>query len=174
MTDTPISVTKVAKLQMITYQESSGTFGTIKSLDGTKTWYTAERSWFNNMPNVSCIPAGRYQLVFRESPSKGLRAHLHAPSLGVLKEPDGENPALRTYCMVHPANLPEEVHGCVGLGTSYFKNIHGVPYGVQNSRYAVTEFEDYLRRFYRKGYEVELEIIRLGFDKATVWSNPHA
>ena len=46
-----------------------GTLGVIE-LAG-ETFYSIERPWLNNAPNVSCIPVGNYDMGWRNSPRFG-------------------------------------------------------------------------------------------------------
>ena len=68
-----------------------GTLGVIE-VDGEK-FYTVERPWLNNKPNVSCIPTGTYDMGWRDSPRFGETWHVK----------DVED---RTYILIHVANFP--------------------------------------------------------------------
>jgi len=100
-----------------------GTLGVIE-VDGEK-FYTVERPWLNNKPNVSCIPTGTYDMGWRDSPRFGETWHVK----------DVED---RTYILIHVANFPTDVMGCIGLGTS----LMGDRIAVSNSRVAVKRFEE--------------------------------
>ncbi len=100
-----------------------GTLGVIKF--DTQTFYTVERPWMNNIVMESCIPEGLYDMGWRESPRFGETWHVK----------DVPN---RTHILIHVANYPHDVHGCIGLGTT----LMGDSFGVGNSRKAVREFED--------------------------------
>jgi len=109
-----------------------GTLGVIK-LD-SETFYSVERPWLDNAPNVSCIPEGTYQMGWRDSPRFGETWH-------VKDVPE------RTYILIHAANYPDEVHGCIALGQYLMAN----RIAVSNSRLAVDRFEELT-----KGTEWEL------------------
>lgn len=80
-------------------------FGTYGSLDieGIRI-YTVERPWLNNKPSISCIPNGTYickpRMFFRGG----------YPAVEIIEVPN------RTHILIHKANLPTDVEGCVGLG----------------------------------------------------------
>lgn len=76
--------------------------------------FSIEKAWRNNKPNISCIPAGTYQLIQTKSPKYGNRYHLEAPTLGVFAK--AQAGALRTHCLIHPANYEEELKGCIAFG----------------------------------------------------------
>ena len=112
--------------------------GTLGALTvGGKRFYSIERPWLDNAPNVSCIPEGTYQMGWRDSPRFGETWH-------VKDVPD------RTYILIHVANYPRDVQGCIGLGTALL----GDRIAVGNSRDAVAQFEELT-----KGVEWKLEII---------------
>jgi|TARA_R110002124_G_scaffold52083_2_gene150202 hypothetical protein len=122
------------ELQRYAY-DSRGTMGVI-TLEGER-FYTIERTWLDNAPNVSCIPEGTYQMGWRDSPKFGETWH-------VKDVPD------RTHILIHVANFPENVHGCIGLGVSPMGNV----IGVKSSKVAVTRFEELT-----KGQDWELKIL---------------
>lgn len=101
----------------------SGTLGVIE-VEGEK-FYTIERPWLDNKPNVSCIPTGTYDTGWRDSPRFGETWHIK-------EVPD------RTYILIHVANFPSDVMGCIGLGTG----LMGDRIAVSNSRVAVKRFEE--------------------------------
>lgn len=109
-----------------------GTLGVI-TIDSQR-FYTIERPWLDNAPNVSCVPEGTYQTGWRDSPRFGETWH-------VKDVPD------RTYILIHAANYPDEVQGCIALGTHLMAN----RIAVSNSRVAVDRFEELT-----KGTEWEL------------------
>lgn len=86
---------------------------------------TLERPWVPSdlnlcgMKGVSCVPAGDYQLVPHNSD-----AHLNVwalvnPALGVYHW-DADVPITcalaRTTVLIHAANYPEELRGCIAVG----------------------------------------------------------
>ena len=99
-----------------------GTLGVIK-LD-SETFYSVERPWLDNAPNVSCVPEGTYKTGWRDSPKFGETWHIK----------DVPN---RTYILIHAANYPTDVHGCIGLGMQLMAD----RIAVGHSRKAVNAFE---------------------------------
>lgn len=83
-----------------------------------------ELPWEDNKRNISCIPAGTYQIKKRRSIRHGL--HLH------IKGVPG-----RTWILIHPGNTVKETRGCIfpGKELGYF----GDDTGVVNSRVALNE-----------------------------------
>lgn len=69
--------------------------------DGALVSYTIELPWNHNMPQVSCIPEGRYALQKRYSPKFGI-------VLQVMNVPG------RADILIHPANdALRELKGCI-------------------------------------------------------------
>lgn len=99
-------------------------------------FYTVERPWLDNKPNVSCIPVGTYEMGWRESPRFGETWHIK-------DVPD------RTYILIHVANYARDVEGCIGLGMG----LMGDTVAVSESKKAVTRFEELT-----KGGEWQLKI----------------
>ncbi|EHV9720265.1 DUF5675 family protein [Vibrio parahaemolyticus] len=123
-----------------------GTFGEL--FDGNeRVCVTVERDWDNNKKAISCIPAGSYQVRRHTSPSKGDCFSLSNPNGGVTVS----GPSLRDNCLIHVANYPHEVIGCIGVGSVFMDS----KWGVSNSRKTL----DMLKEKYPKGFE--LEIVRL-------------
>lgn len=87
-----------------------GTYGEMVFPNGEK-FFTVERSWEGNKPNVSCIPDGTYRLGMRASSvvkrSSGGR---HDEGWEVMDVPG------RSYIMIHPGNWPKNFQGCIGVG----------------------------------------------------------
>ena len=112
--------------------DSKGTFGTLE-LDG-QVFFTVERPWENNLPFVSCIPEGDYSLIPYKSDKYGNVLVMVNNELGIThyKEPHSN----RYACLIHTANYPHDVEGCIGLGDNYIeeKNM------VTNSRQSIIDF----------------------------------
>lgn len=66
--------------------------------------WTVERPWANNTPRVSCIPAGSYRM----KPRRFFRHDYEA--VGLVGVPG------RDHILIHIANFPTDVIGCIGLG----------------------------------------------------------
>ncbi len=113
---------------------NAGTFGQLKTAGG-RVFHSMERLWANNEPRVSCVPAGRYQLVPWES-KKFPRARALVgngvalvPGMGVK----------RSAILIHAANRPIQLMGCIALGLDYSE-----PGILARSRIAVGIFIDEL------------------------------
>ena len=85
------------------YQDERQTLGTLTV--GAVTLFTIERPWLENQPNVSCIPAGPYEikLVWVDNERKLRLAGACIPSE-------------RTLINVEVANYASELEGCIGVG----------------------------------------------------------
>lgn len=73
-------------------------------IDGLYHSFMLERPWLNNQPEISCIPEGEYDIGLYDSPHFG-RVLPH-----VLDVP------AREYILIHPANWPTELKGCLAPG----------------------------------------------------------
>ena len=80
-------------------QSSAGTVGRI-TVDGEFVCYSVEKPWHLNERNISCIPCGDYDLVWRVSPRFGNRLHVD----------DVWN---RSHILIHPGNWQHETRGCI-------------------------------------------------------------
>lgn len=80
-----------------------GTFGEFYEHGGAFEAYSVERPWLENQPFLSCILAGLYPLQ-----------RFHSSRFGqvwqVCQVPG------RDHILIHPANWPSDVEGCIGLG----------------------------------------------------------
>lgn len=77
---------------------------------GTKPFCeTVERPWLNNRAYVSCIPDGRYPVIISNGAAEGKKRfrHLH---LSI------DDVAGRSAILIHQANEPDDLHGCIGPG----------------------------------------------------------
>jgi len=99
--------------------------------------YTIERPWKNNRPNVSCIPEGKYTC----QPFSGTRFQ---DVVQVMNVPD------RSYILIHAANFPQDVEGCIGVGSSFVSD--ALEPAVYNSKRTLADFFDVV------GYEFYLTI----------------
>ena len=93
----------MALLERFAYLDS-GTLGKLTIDDWS--CYTIERPWKNNAPNVSCIPEGKYVC----QPFSGSRFQ---NVIQVMDVPD------RTFILIHVANFPHDVEGCIGVGDRF-------------------------------------------------------
>lgn len=135
------------KLKLITKGLSNGTYGEL-FMNGQRLCVTVEREWNNNNPSVSCIPAGTYTVKRHKSPKFGECFALEAPSLGVTIY----GPSQRTHCLIHVANFPSQLEGCIAPGTA----LHSAKWGVANSRKAMDALLETLT-----DDVYELEVVRL-------------
>ncbi len=94
--------------------------------DPAAAWYTIERPWLDNKPNVSCIPCGTYLMAPRHYNRGGYDAW------EVLDVPG------RSHILVHVANWPKNVEGCIGTGMGATSSHDGLM--VTRSRDAFSEF----------------------------------
>lgn len=84
--------------------------------------HTLELPWRDNRPQLSCIPAGTYQLAWKRSPKFGMVYH-------VTSVPG------RSAVLIHPANfagdsalgLDTQLHGCIApcMRLGKLRNSHG-------------------------------------------------
>ncbi|MEM1180926.1 MAG: DUF5675 family protein [Acidobacteriota bacterium] len=97
------SVPRVAHLALdrLISSQNVGTYGRLQGA-GLSFW-TAELPWRGNQRNVSCIPAGTYRCKLHKSPK-------HGWSLWILEVQN------RSEILVHKANRPRELLGCVAIG----------------------------------------------------------
>ena len=78
--------------------------------------FTLEKKWVDNLRDISCIPAGRYETFKRVSPRQG-REIIQL-----------DNVPNRNYIQIHPGNFESQVHGCILVGDSIrFINADNIP-----------------------------------------------
>ncbi len=70
---------------------------------------TLELPWLNNIPFKSCVPIGCYKLAIRTK-------WKHSDDYGHTFELKGEGVKDRPGCLIHPANWPYQLHGCIAPG----------------------------------------------------------
>ena len=91
----------------------TGTFSTLHREDGSKVCVFVERPWLDNAANVSCIPEGEYRAKKTDSPKFGESYYLEGETVSL------NGPSKRTHILIHAANLPEELHGCLAPGLDF-------------------------------------------------------
>lgn len=105
-----------------------GTFGRL-TLPSGRVLFTCEQPWNGNAKGESCIPEGQYQMKMRCSPvvqrSSGGK---YEQGWEVIDVPG------RTYIMIHPANWPNQLQGCIAPGMDY--TVISGRQGVSSSRAA--------------------------------------
>ncbi|WP_028115884.1 DUF5675 family protein [Ferrimonas senticii] len=114
------------RLVLITKSLPTGTFGELL-LDGQRLCFTAEREWNNNAKGKSCIPAGLYTLMRHHSPRFGDCFAVENANVGVTVQ----GPSQRTHCLVHAANFPRQLEGCIAPGTEMHPSQWGVAHSVK-------------------------------------------
>jgi hypothetical protein len=129
-----------------------------------RSWQTLERPWVASelnacgMKGISCVPVGTYKLVPHNSEAHPKVWALINPTLGVYHW-DDDVPITcslaRTMVLIHAANYPEELRGCIAVGKSRAK-ANGV-WWIQRSRDALNE----LRSAVQASYELSLVVIEL-------------
>lgn len=92
---------------------------------GDEEFYTVERPWEQNLPRISCIPEGEYEMKRRKSPKFGWCWEVK----------DVPN---RTYILFHSANFPDELQGCIAPGMALMTD----RIAVSRSRDAMKEIEE--------------------------------
>lgn len=92
--------------------EQMGVFGRLL-IHGVQVAYSVEQTWRDNRPFVSCVPAGRYEVVEYDSPKYGKTWALKNLTLdvGVF-----EGDARRYAILIHTANMASELQGCLAFG----------------------------------------------------------
>lgn len=130
--------------------EGIATFGMLYDPLGQFICRTVEREWLNNEPSISCIPESIYDMVFLESPSKGMCIHLISDNASVTVA----GPSVRTHCLFHSANWAKELQGCIAPGLKLNDS-----WGVQDSVAALAKLEESVLRWATHG-DVKLDITR--------------
>lgn len=107
-----------------------GTFGML-TVNG-KSFFTVEKPWVNNTPEISCIPSGVYTLAPHESHKYGnvLCMVNNEMKITHFKNID----SARFACLIHTANYEKDVIGCIGLGETYLGHM------VTNSKKSIAKF----------------------------------
>ena len=92
-----------------------GTYSILHREDGSQVCCMVERPMLNNKPSESCIMEGTYTAFPNESPKFGSGYALEAKDLGVTRQ----GPSLRTHILIHKANCPQELQGCLAPGVDF-------------------------------------------------------
>jgi len=82
-------------------------------LNGERMCDTLENPWLDNQKNISCIPAGIYDVRLRLARESATRDYLH------LLIQDVPN---RSFILIHRGNFPSQTQGCVLLGLGSQQN----------------------------------------------------
>ena len=137
----------------------NGTFG-ILDVDGQALFYTCEppRIFIGQsgqirypygQPFESCVPEGSYTLVWHRSQKYGMSWHLQGDGVWLV-ERDRATEAERYACLIHAANWPHQLAGCIALGMA--RRFVESRDGIERSRLAVQQFESLLSQ--NKQYEL--------------------
>ena len=79
--------------------------------------YGVEQPWRNNRPFISCIPAGEYELHrFKRKNGDDALVFINE-EMGVTEWK--ESHSKRYTCLIHIANWPHNVKGCLGPGDDF-------------------------------------------------------
>lgn len=92
-----------------------GTYSTLHREDGSQVCCMVERPMLNNKPSESCIVEGTYTAFPHQSPKFGSCYALEEKTLGVTRS----GPSLRTHILIHKANSPSELQGCLAPGVDF-------------------------------------------------------
>lgn len=118
-----------------------GTYGKLVLPDGRE-FYTVELPWNDNKGGESCIYEGTFFLGLRYSPV------VKRTSGGLFDEGwEVQDVMGRSFIMLHPANWPSDLKGCIGVGESLsiFPDKSGKQMvGVTNSRNTFEVLMNYL------------------------------
>lgn len=113
-----------------------------RMIAATLALFTIELPWEDNKPDVSCVPAGLYDLIPYDSPTHGATWRLNNPALNVYGTtfvPTGG----RSEIELHSGNWARQLLGCIALGLEsapMFDDVTGiVEPAVENSRDAIAE-----------------------------------
>ena len=101
------------------------------SADGKEICKAVERPYKNNAKNISAVPAGVYNISLYNSNKHGNCFILTNDNLHITKF-DEQN-CTRFGILIHPANYPEQLEGCIAPGLTF----HNKKYGVVSSRLAM-------------------------------------
>lgn len=69
-------------------------------------FYSLERPWMDNTPNISCIPAGFYHCEYKAKSNNGKLSDVYE----IQNVPD------RAGVLIHAGNVVTDSHGCILLG----------------------------------------------------------
>jgi hypothetical protein len=115
-------------------QTKHGILGDLYDDKNNLLYYTLERPWLNNRPNVSCVPPGWYETEWYNSPKQGRKVLQLKNVIG------------RTYIQLHRTMFFYALLGCIGIGfepvMAYSKMYKYPIIALKNSEEAVQEFEN--------------------------------
>jgi hypothetical protein len=121
-----------------------GTFGRL--IYGDKRYFTVERPWENNRRFVSCIPEGRYKVIWHNSPKFGRTLAVIGGTVSLHQNEKFERYAI----LFHAANTMDDLNGCIGVGRSL---------GYVNNKWAITSSADAIKEFLSIGIKDNEDLI---------------
>jgi len=122
-----------------------GTFGELLTPEDKHLCYTIERPWEDNKSNISCIPNGKYTVRSYKSVKFGPSWILNGGTVDRFDNNNGQ----RWGILIHPANKPSQLAGCIAPVTS-FVTIHS-EWGGSRSRSAMRVLNTYLEHLLDTG-----------------------
>lgn len=134
-------MTDIVRCYIDRFYTPHGTFGEL-SIPGGFWCKTVEPPWKgrpghpSGLPGRSCVPQGVYQGVWYDSPRYGATWALKNLDFGVA--PEAGKDVRRSHIIIHAANTPSELKGCIGLGDKF--GIVGYEWAVLNSRATIATF----------------------------------
>ena len=127
------------RLVRLTKSADIPTYGVLIN-EGIPFALTLEDPWLENMPNVSCIPAGAYKAIRHISPRFG--------EVFWIQDVPG-----RSEILFHRGNRAADTQGCVLIGES-FNHVLGEP-GITRSAEGFREFMGILEG--RNEFQLDIE-----------------
>jgi hypothetical protein len=121
-----------------------GTFGRLE-YDSNK-YFTIERPWEDNKKSVSCIPEGRYKVVWYASPTFGRTLAVIGGTVSLFDDPKFQRSAI----LFHLANTMDDLRGCIGLGRSL---------GYINKKWAIVSSDKSVKEFLSLGIKDNTDLI---------------
>ncbi len=107
----------------------TGVFGRLY-VDGREVGVTCEQPWRDNQKGRSCVPEGDYELRPWNSKRYGRVVVLVNSALQVYATeaeiPREQRGIARSACLIHAANWPHELQGCIAVGRQL---AHLLPHG---------------------------------------------
>lgn len=121
-----------------------GTFGRL--VYGENRYFTVERPWEDNKKRVSCIPEGRYKVVWYPSPTFGKTLAVLGGTVSLQEDPKSQ----RSFILFHAANTMDDLMGCIGLGRSL---------GYINNKWAITSSAQAVKEFLSLGIKDHTDLL---------------
>lgn len=119
-----------------------GTYGTLRC--GDTILHTVEQPWNANKSGASCIPEGTYRLLPHTSSRYPNVWALVNHDLNIYYQPGPTTPKTGRYgILIHVANAPKDVRGCIGVGMAGHAMING-SWGITSSKQAIAFLRDFI------------------------------